>query len=90
MLWTEAKLLWINIVISNKFLIIELFNQYSKWQNKYSIPSPIKWSLVILIHAEGDVYEGDWSNDKAHVKEYVHIDGAKYKGKWRDDKQHGA
>ena len=45
----------------------------------------------ILIHSEGDVYEGDWLNDKAHDQgKYIHIDGAKYNGKWRDDKQHGA
>jgi len=30
-----------------------------------------------LIHADGDVYEGYWKNDKAHGKgKYIHMDGA--------------
>ena len=34
-----------------------------------------------LIHAEGDVYEGEWLNDKAHGKgKYKHLDGATYEG----------
>ena len=34
-----------------------------------------------LIHAEGDVYEGQWLNDKAHGKgKYKHLDGATYEG----------
>jgi hypothetical protein len=43
-----------------------------------------------LIHSDGDVYEGEWLNDKAHGKgTYIHMDGAKYTGEWREDKQHG-
>ena len=43
-----------------------------------------------LIHADGDVYEGDWLNDKAHGKGiYIHRDGASYTGEWFEDKQHG-
>ena len=34
-----------------------------------------------LIHSEGDVYEGEWLNDKAHgVGKYSHLDGATYEG----------
>ena len=34
-----------------------------------------------LIHSDGDVYEGDWQNDKAHGRgTYIHMDGAKYTG----------
>ena len=34
-----------------------------------------------LIHAEGDVYEGEWFNDKAHgIGKYKHLDGAMYEG----------
>jgi len=30
-----------------------------------------------LIHADGDVYEGEWLEDKAHGKgKYIHMDGA--------------
>jgi len=40
-----------------------------------------------LIHADGDIYEGDWKNDKAHGKGiYVHMDGARYDGDWVEDK----
>jgi len=40
-----------------------------------------------LIHGDGDVYEGDWINDKAEGKGvYIHFDGAKYIGEWHDDK----
>lgn len=36
-----------------------------------------------LIHADGDVYEGDWLDDKAHGKGvYKHFDGARYEGDW--------
>ena len=34
-----------------------------------------------LIHADGDVYEGEWKNDKAHGSGvYKHTDGAEYRG----------
>lgn len=41
----------------------------------------------ILIHSDGDVYEGHWYNDKAEgLGTYYHSDGAKYIGEWLDDK----
>lgn len=40
-----------------------------------------------LIHADGDYYEGEWKDDKAHGQGvYNHIDGAKYEGEWLLDK----
>jgi hypothetical protein len=40
-----------------------------------------------LLHADGDVYIGEWLNDKAKGKgEYFHVNGAKYIGEWKDDK----
>ena len=34
-----------------------------------------------LIHSDGDVYEGEWNNDKAEGNgTYYHSDGAKYIG----------
>lgn len=40
-----------------------------------------------LIHADGDVFEGDWQDDKAHGKGiYIHRDGASYTGEWFEDK----
>lgn len=40
-----------------------------------------------LIHADGDVYEGEWKDDKAHGKGfYNHTDGARYEGEWYEDK----
>jgi len=40
-----------------------------------------------LYHADGDIYEGDWLDDKANGKgTYTHANGAKYVGQWKDDK----
>jgi len=42
-----------------------------------------------LIHANGDVYEGDWHDHKSHgYGIYLHKDGAKYEGNWKEDQQH--
>ena len=39
---------------------------------------------------DGDVYQGDWKDDKAHGQGfYNHTDGARYEGQWFEDKQHG-
>ena len=44
-----------------------------------------------LIHADGDVYEGEWKNDKGSISfyciahgqgVYTHMDGARYSGSW--------
>jgi hypothetical protein len=41
----------------------------------------------ILYHADGDVYEGSWLNDKAHGHgTYRHANGATYVGEWFEDK----
>ena len=35
-----------------------------------------------LVHADGDVYEGDWIDDKAHGKgKYTQL-GVTYEGEW--------
>ena len=40
-----------------------------------------------LCHADGDIYEGYWINDKAQGKgTYSHANGAYYHGDWVDDK----
>jgi hypothetical protein len=40
-----------------------------------------------LIHADGDVYNGDWVDDKAEgYGTYTHMDGAIYVGMWKEDK----
>ncbi len=43
------------------------------------------------MHADGDVYEGEWVDDKAHGKgTYTHGNGgSKYIGDWLEDEQHG-
>ena len=34
-----------------------------------------------LVHNDGDIYEGDWVNDKAEGRgTYLHSNGAKYDG----------
>ena len=36
---------------------------------------------------DGDVYEGDWKDDKAHGSGFCyHTDGGKYVGEWFEDK----
>ncbi len=43
-----------------------------------------------LIHTDGDIYEGEWVNDKAHgIGTYIHKDGSNYEGQWYKDKQEG-
>jgi hypothetical protein len=43
-----------------------------------------------LIHSDGDVYTGEWKDDKAHGRGiYLHKDGSKYTGEWFEDTQHG-
>lgn len=40
-----------------------------------------------MIHADGDVYEGDWEDDKANgYGVYLHVNGARYEGNWKNDK----
>ena len=40
-----------------------------------------------IIHQDGDIYEGEWKENKAHGKgKYVHLDGAEYIGNWKNDK----
>ena len=42
------------------------------------------------MHADGDVYEGEWVDDKANGKgKYFHANGANYDGEWKNDLQHG-
>lgn len=36
---------------------------------------------------DGDVYEGEWRNDKANGKGMlINSDGIVYEGEWKDDK----
>ena len=36
-----------------------------------------------LIHSDGDLYEGQWKDDKADGKgKYIHADGSIYEGDW--------
>ena len=43
-----------------------------------------------LIHADGDIYESELLDDKAHgFGLYTHINGAQYEGYWKEDKQEG-
>ena len=52
----------------------------------------------MIVHVDGDIYDGQWLNDMANGKgAYIHsgkfhyntIGGAKYEGDWKDDLQHG-
>ena len=42
------------------------------------------------MHADGDIYDGNWEADKASgFGIYTHANGAKYEGNWSDDMQNG-
>ena len=37
-------------------------------------------------HADGDIYNGEWKEDKANgYGVYKHLNGAQYEGEWVDD-----
>jgi len=61
------------------------------WENgKANGQGIIYDSLGKFTHVDGDVYEGEWRDDKASGKGvYRHYNGAKYEGEWHDDYQHG-
>jgi len=41
-------------------------------------------------YADGDVYEGEFKNDKRHGEgKYTFADGDVYEGNWKDGKRHG-
>ena len=44
----------------------------------------------MLVHADGDIYEGEWEEDKANgYGVYIHVNGAQYEGYWKNDLQDG-
>jgi len=44
----------------------------------------------VFKRANGDVYEGQWKNDKIHgFGVFIRSNGDKYSGEWYDDKMHG-
>jgi len=39
-----------------------------------------------MFYKNGDIYEGQWLNDKRHGKgSFIFEDGTSYVGEWRDD-----
>eukprot|EP00913_Durusdinium_trenchii_P009282 g8721.t1 len=43
-----------------------------------------------FVHANGDVYEGQWLDDKAHGSgKFLHSDGSSYIGDWSEDMKSG-
>lgn len=43
-----------------------------------------------IIYSSGEVYEGEWKNDKFHGHGiYYDVDGSTYTGEWADDTHHG-
>jgi hypothetical protein len=59
-----------------------------KWKSKRS--RYFDFHQGKFTHVDGDIYEGDWKDDKASgYGTYLHSNGAKYEGEWEDDYQHG-
>jgi len=43
-----------------------------------------------MTHANGDIYEGQWKDDKAFGHGiFIDTNNAIYEGEWQDDLQHG-
>ena len=43
--------------------------------------------LLILFRVNGDIYSGDWIDDKLHgVGTFIRANGDKYEGEWFEDK----
>ena len=43
-----------------------------------------------MTHANGDVYEGEWLEDKANgYGVFIDSQNARYEGMWKDDLQNG-
>jgi hypothetical protein len=43
-----------------------------------------------MTHANGDVYNGQWQDDKANgYGVFIDVNNAKYEGYWYEDQQHG-
>lgn len=43
-----------------------------------------------MTHANGDIYDGSWKEDKANgYGVFVDINNARYEGYWNEDQQHG-
>lgn len=43
-----------------------------------------------MTHANGDIYEGMWKDDKANgFGVFIDTNNARYEGEWVDDTQHG-
>ena len=39
-----------------------------------------------LIYENGELYEGQWTNDLKHGKGvFIHADGTRYEGEWLED-----
>lgn len=43
-----------------------------------------------MTHANGDIYQGEWQNGKAHgAGVFCDMKGSMYIGEWENDMQHG-
>lgn len=85
-------------ILKVKFTSLQTRNQpkpiqkiYSTILNLFLFPKPNYRCIIVWSNSNiGDVYEGEWLNDKAHGNgEYTHTDGTKYIGDWANDKQNG-
>ena len=63
---------------------------HGKGINHFSFHSVTQSIIGKFWHVDGDVFDGQWKNDKANgYGVYTHVNGAKYEGMWKDDLQDG-
>ena len=66
---------------------IQIWNNGRRYEGYWKQNKKIKGKLI---YSNGDIYEGEFLNDKAHgYGIYTYIDGTKYEGNWKNDKKDG-
>lgn len=76
-----------NLVEKREFKILK---DMSKYEGQWLVGSKVRHGQGMLTWADGSIYEGWWSHDKANGHgRLIHYDGSMYLGSWANDKCHG-
>ena len=77
---TKILIIFISLSTSQSFALEKCKDNSLTWNNCFGIHT----------YEHGDVYEGEWKDDKRHgFGKYTFIDGAIYEGEWRNNKNNG-